>query len=61
MTPFEAAALSWYTANAGGWAARVGITAREFERLRLRGPARALWIEAMQRIDEELRSRSEDD
>jgi hypothetical protein len=52
MSDFEASALMWYWENATGWAARMGITGREFERLRLRGIARSLFLKAMQMIEE---------
>ena len=61
LTEFEAAAWHWYAANASGWAARVGITAREFERLGLRGIARTLWINAMALIDRETSAAGADE
>lgn len=60
MSAFEAGALAWYWANASGWAARIGITAAEFQRLRLRGVAREIFLLAMQKIEsayDEIRAR----
>jgi hypothetical protein len=60
MSRFEVEAVNWYWENASGWAAKMGITAREFERLRLKGLRRKLFLEAMEMIEgavNEIRSK----
>jgi len=61
MSAFETAALGWYLAHATGWAERAGITAREFERLRLRGRAREIFIRAMNLIEKNFVIRRDDE
>lgn len=56
MSEFESWAWNWYWENASGWAARIGITASEFMRMKLRGEARRLFIKAMQMIEEMIRA-----
>jgi hypothetical protein len=61
MSEFEAAAWGWYWRNASGWAAKMGITAREFGRLRLRGSARDLFLQAMSKIENAIAEASSRD
>jgi len=61
MSSFETSALGWYLAHATGWAERIGITAREFERLRLRGRAREIFIRAMNLIEKNFVFRRDDE
>jgi len=64
MGRWERAVLNWYHENASGWAAKVGITASEFGRLRLRGAGRGMFLKAMQIIEseyDEIRSTMKDE